>query len=337
MNVKSAYFEITNQCNLNCTTCYNRSGLNTERLEVSVEKLRESINILSLYGLKRVLISGGEPTLHSDFDRVLEFVNEYLSLSFGIVTNGTVYNQKLIDMLNTKCNVTLQISLDGSDEAYNSKTRGEGAFNKAIEFARQIRNECNKPLLKMVVSQNSIDDVENFYRLAVSLKFIPEFAFVNHRGNACDDWHNMCIAPRQKWNVIKQIDVLNKELDVNALLPLYSNGCPYSNNMKDLSLCIKPNGTIQPCSTLYEMEYSLGNIFEFDDKYFEQRLLYISELATKRKSADYGCGRCILQNNCQKGCMASAFLSTGDVLADDGECELRKMQFVGFNLQNIRK
>lgn len=90
MNIKTAYFEITNQCNLNCATCYNRSGINKEHLEISVTKLNESINMLSAYGLERVLISGGEPTLHSDFDNVLELVNESPFLSFGIVTNGTV-------------------------------------------------------------------------------------------------------------------------------------------------------------------------------------------------------------------------------------------------------
>ena len=34
MKVKTVYVEITNQCNLNCRTCYNRSGLNRERREL---------------------------------------------------------------------------------------------------------------------------------------------------------------------------------------------------------------------------------------------------------------------------------------------------------------
>lgn len=337
MNIKTAYFEITNQCNLNCATCYNRSGLSKERLEISATKLTESIKILSAYGLERVLISGGEPTLHSDFENVLDLVNENPSLSFGIVTNGTVYNQKLIDMLNTRNNFTLQVSLDGSDDKQNAKTRGKGNFNKAIEFTRQIHNNSFKPLLKMVVSQNNINDVADFYCLAVSLDFVPEFAFVNRRGNACDDWNSMWLSSKQKMKIIKQIDALNKEFCIEAFLPLCTTGCPYADGMKNLSLCIKPNGEIQPCSMLYESEYSLGNLFEFDEKHFNQRLLYISDLAAKRAAFDYGCGRCILQNHCNKGCMASAFLLNGEVLADDGECELRKMQLVGFSLQNIRK
>ena len=39
MNVKSVYVETTNICNLNCKTCYNRSGLNKERKEISKAQL----------------------------------------------------------------------------------------------------------------------------------------------------------------------------------------------------------------------------------------------------------------------------------------------------------
>ena len=338
MNIKTAYFEITNQCNLNCITCYNRSGANKERLEISPEKLRTGIEILSVYGLSRVLISGGEPTLHSDFDMILELVGEYPYLSFGIVTNGTVYNQKLIDMLNTRKNFTLQISLDGSDEQQNAKTRGSDNFNRTIEFARQIRSEYNKPLLKMVISQNNINNIESFYRLAVSLNFTPEFAFANRYGNACDNWKDICVSSQQKVKIIGQIDLLNKELGVNAFLPLCTMGCPYAEDMKDLSLCIKTDGTIQPCSTLYDSEYKLGNIFDFDESCFNRRIIYISELAANRRGIDYGCGKCIMRNNnCGKGCMAIALLINGDILADDGGCDFRKKQFVSFNLRDIRK
>ena len=53
MKIEKAYIEITNICNLNCQTCYNRSGLNKERREISVEQLENAILLLSKYGAKR--------------------------------------------------------------------------------------------------------------------------------------------------------------------------------------------------------------------------------------------------------------------------------------------
>ena len=131
MRVKVIYVEITNQCNLNCRTCYNRSGLNKERKEVSKAQLITMIEKFLPYGLHRVILSGGEPTLHTSFHDVLGLVDQYPNLSFGVVTNGTNPDGKLIEMLNTRKNLTLQVSLDGSREEQNEKTRGKGNFEKA--------------------------------------------------------------------------------------------------------------------------------------------------------------------------------------------------------------
>ena len=65
MRISKAYIEITNRCNLNCTTCYNRSGLNTVTREIGVTELERMITTFTAYGAKRILISGGEPTLLS--------------------------------------------------------------------------------------------------------------------------------------------------------------------------------------------------------------------------------------------------------------------------------
>ena len=132
MNVKTVYIEITNRCNLNCRTCYNRSGLNRETKELTVEQIEAIITTLARYGAKRFLLSGGEPSLHSDFHRVLTLIDKYPDYSFGIVTNGTNHDPLLIDYLCTRENVSLQISLDGATDEQNSLTRGAGNFASII-------------------------------------------------------------------------------------------------------------------------------------------------------------------------------------------------------------
>ena len=77
MRVKSAYFEITNRCNLNCKTCYNRSGVNTERKEISKAQLQKAIDLLIPFGVRRILLSGGEPTVHTEFNEIMDLIDEY--------------------------------------------------------------------------------------------------------------------------------------------------------------------------------------------------------------------------------------------------------------------
>jgi len=336
MRVKVAYFEITNICNLNCETCYNRSGLNSQRREISAQQLRESMEILLPLGLHRVLISGGEPTLHSRFEDILDLINEYPQLSFGIVTNGTIHNQKLIDMLNTTDRFTLQISLDGSCEEQNAQTRGAGNFQKAVDFARQIHKNDPGPLLKMVLSQNNIEDAEAFYRLAVSAGFIPEFSFIYKSGNGSDGWDNKALTSKQKLWLLRLVDKLNKELETDALLPLCTDTCPYIKNAGEMSVCIKTDGAVQPCQMLYDGNYSLGNIFDFDLSCFEQKVNDFISLTRQRARCDFDCYKCMLRETCGRGCLAAAVNLCGDPFGDDGECGFRKLQFVGYDLRNLK-
>ena len=99
MNIKTVYVEITNRCNLNCATCYNRSGLNRKTSELSFKQIEHIIQSFLPYGLKRFLLSGGEPTLHSEFEKILDLIDTYPQITFGIVTNGTNHNQKLLEFL----------------------------------------------------------------------------------------------------------------------------------------------------------------------------------------------------------------------------------------------
>lgn len=332
MNVETVYIEITNRCNFNCRTCYNRSGLNHETVEISTDGIKDIIALFSSYGAKRFLFSGGEPTLHSEFDRILDIIESRTDLSFGLVTNGSSRNPKLIDFLNRAQNVTLQISLDGSNEEENAKTRGAGHFGMVLRFVNMIKNPALKPLLKMVVSQSNLHDAENFYRLAVSLGCIPEFAFIYRSGNAQSGWEDKAVSPLNKLKLLKLIDNLNEEYGISAFLPFCTSTCPFTNSDSKMSVAIKSDGSIQPCQTLYSNEFSLGNAFSFNRSEFEANLQKLIALAKMRTSLDFGCVKCMLKEACGRGCMAEAFNITGNPLGDDGGCAFRKMQFIGYQI-----
>ncbi len=337
MRVETIYLEITNQCNLNCRTCYNRSGLNRERKEITAEQLKEIIEQFIPYGLNRVIFSGGEPSLHSDFHSVLDLVDQYPQLSFGIVTNGTNLDEKLIEMLNTRKNFTLQISLDGSNEQQNAKTRGKGNFEKTLSFAKQIHSPSSPPLLKMVISQQNYDDIEAFYKLAISLGFLPELAFIYKSGNGSDQWEDKSLSARQKLKALNLIERLNGEYHKEAHLPLCAMSCPYLQGIEHLSLCVKTDGSIQPCQNLYDSRYNLGNIFSLDMDSFTQQAQKMADMAKKRLQMDYGCERCLLRDGCTKGCMAAAVNLHGDPMQDDGECEYRRFVLLKKTLASMKK
>ncbi|MBO5306002.1 MAG: radical SAM protein [Clostridia bacterium] len=328
MNIKTVYSEITNRCNLNCATCYNRSGLNKVTREMTLEQIEQILAFGMRHGARRFLFSGGEPSLHSDFHGLLALLDRRPDLEFGFVTNGTVHDAVWIDFLNSHDNVTLQVSLDGADEESNRLTRGAGSFARAVEFVKKIHLPTQKPLLKMVISKNNLSRVEDFYRLAVTLGCMPEFAFIYRSGNGSDDWESKAPSAQEKLAVLKLVKRLNEEYGLDAYLPRCTVRCPFSAGAEQMSVCIKTNGRIQPCQALYGDAYSLGNVFDLCEDELLARTDALVELARARVGTDYGCEKCLLRAGCGKGCMAEAANLFGNPLADDGACLFRKLEFL---------
>ena len=328
MRFKTVYTEITNRCNLNCSTCYNRSGLNKQTKEMSIEQIEDVLNLCSRYGATRFLFSGGEPSLHSHFRDLLELIDRYSKLSFGFVTNGTVQDDVWVDFLNSHDNITLQVSLDGANEESNRLTRGANNFDRAVEFVKKLNRQKQNPLLKMVIWQDNFYCVEDFYRLAVSLNCVPEFAFIYKSGNGSDGWDRKDLTPQQKLSVLRMVRRLNEEYGIEAFLPMCTVRCPYSVDAEQMSICIKTNGNIQPCQTMYSDAYSIGNVFNFKENEVVERIDALLAVAKQRLSTDYGCEKCLLRSGCGRGCMSAAINNFGDPLASDGACLFRKLQFL---------
>ena len=333
MTIKTVYIEITNRCNLNCRTCYNSSGLNRHTKEISLKDIKKTITIFSQYGAKRFLFSGGEPSLHSEFHKIFELIEQHPQYAFGFVTNGTNNDADWISFLNTHNNITLQISLDGATEEQNSFTRGNGNFAKALEFAKRIHNPHLKKLLKMVVSQKNLNGVEDFYKLARSLDFTPEFAFIYRSGNAEDDWERKHLTAKQKISILQIVHQLNQKYNHDAHLPRCTTTCPFTSNTDNMSICIKTDGSIQPCQSLYASDFTIGNLFNFDEKIMLQKLKHITDLAKERAHTDFECKKCMLKNTCGKGCMAEAYNLTASPLGNDGNCLYRKLELLNFEIK----
>ncbi len=327
MRTETLYLEITNQCNLNCKTCYNRSGLNRVRKELSAEQVEGIIQTFLSYGLKRVLLSGGEPTLHTEFPLFLELPKKFPQLEFGIVTNGTVLREDFLNAINQK-KFTVQVSLDGSDEVSNALTRGVGNFQRTLSFIRRIESPKVPVRLKCVLSQQNLDKLEDFYALAVSLNCIPEFAYIYRSGNGDDGWEHKALSARQKIQVIEHILRLNKSFDMDAFLPECTETCPFAvGNTEQLSLCIRTDGSVQPCQMLYGNDFTLTNALYFNEAEFCRNLDLLCEAAARRRTADYNCSRCPLRQACGRGCPALAEYLHGTLDSHDGDCEFRQIRF----------
>ncbi len=300
------------------------------------EVMRITNSLIDL-GCKRILLSGGEPTLHYDFAYVLDYIFS-TGIDVGVVTNGTTDSQVLIDAYKSHKNMTVQVSLDGSCEEVNARTRGAGNFDKAVSFISKLKCDGRPPIiLKMVISQNNIDDIEAFYKFALSIGCEPDFSYINAMGNAVDNWSSLGLTAQQKLSVLRTVDRLNKEHGLSVPLPFCTCSCPLSDPDSPMSVLIKCDGIMMPCQALYDDEYSIGNLLSHELPEIEKKHKELSELIRQRETPDDKCKTCLARIQCRKGCMAVGLMNGKKATEDDGECEFRKLQLLGFDMEHLTK
>ncbi len=338
MKIESVYFELTNICNLNCKTCYNRSGLNNERREIPIDVLFESIERFNRYGLKSVQLSGGETMLYTDIVPLFEKIHKVPDLPFSISTNGTVHGDLLLDYYRRVPNLYVQLSLDGANEKVNARTRGKGNFERSLQFLKGL-HDSERPVgyrIKMVLSKYNVDNIPDYFRLASEYDCEPRFSFMNSVGNGEKNWSDMALSDAEKMKALRYIDQANKAYNMEVTLPFCAFSCPFASddpyNVK-LSCMVKPNGDIMPCQGLYDPVFTLSNINKFDENELQQNMEKLCNIACKRLDMDYGCKKCLIEPLCKRGCPAMAVLNSGDILGTDKECSFRLKHYLKYQLR----
>lgn len=140
--LKYLRLNVTEQCNLNCSYCYEKvSKVYTKKRimswEIAKKSLEEFFCLVSMHKHKEVGIRffGGEPLLNwSLIKQCIEYIKEKkpqsLNVKYKINTNGTLLTEDIIKTLQRN-NVFITISLDGVKK-YHDKARifnnGRGSF-----------------------------------------------------------------------------------------------------------------------------------------------------------------------------------------------------------------
>ncbi len=116
--------QITSSCNLKCRHCYLGDHEDKELSPAVVKNVLKEFE--RMQGL-RVLITGGEPLLHSRFNEINEMLPDFFMRKV-LFTNGLLLKKDLVGLLKVD---EIQVSVDGLEEAHD-RLRGAGTFSKAM-------------------------------------------------------------------------------------------------------------------------------------------------------------------------------------------------------------
>ena len=122
--------QITNRCNLKCRHCYIGNSTDTpqkDKDELPIDRVRTVLKEFEAMQGLRVLITGGEPLTHRNFDEINKMLPQFF-IRKVLFTNGLLLTKNILRKLNVH---EIQISIDGLEHAHDS-LRGKGSFRSAI-------------------------------------------------------------------------------------------------------------------------------------------------------------------------------------------------------------
>lgn len=329
------YLHLTNKCNLKCPYCYNKGDRETKlKLQrvgtipptMSTDEFKHLISQLVLYGVRRILFTGGEPLLRKDAIELLEFARSRSeqrvrdggsAVSLEMLTNGTLITDQIAGKL---CEVldAVTISLDSHEQHLHEEQRGKHTFAPAVAGIRNLvakKREIGgkKPFICVVPALTA--------KNVSAMKEIFEFVL--------DDLGADGLAPiifqagDHQQVSISQIPELEIYLREQARTERYmrARGAHRGTAVPKASLLVPRHhcgvghheisvdaaGFVYPCQSLHFDEFVCGNVRETDIKEIFESSPVMHQVRAATVEAIDACSHCDLKYLCNGGCRATAY------------------------------
>ncbi|MBJ93791.1 MAG: hypothetical protein CMP23_04865 [Rickettsiales bacterium] len=130
----------TMTCNIDCVFCDTTYRKGKQHGELTAEDYWKLLDEAAEMGVRRVFIlGGGEPMVRRDVTPELMRRIKNYGMEGHLATNGTLFNDRIIDQIIESCWDELHFSLDAPDRATNDFLRGsKGTFDKVSQVMSRI-------------------------------------------------------------------------------------------------------------------------------------------------------------------------------------------------------
>ena len=164
------HIDLGNYCNLACKMCWSgaSSTIAVQNVKWGLEDHRQYLGndwtrdeavwnrflneLLSIPKLKNMHFMGGETLLTKKFEDLVDFfiLHERFDLCFSFVTNGTTYNQLLINKLKRFTRVGIEVSIETATE-HNSYIRQGTDTNGVLVNIKKYKENCDNSSISITL------------------------------------------------------------------------------------------------------------------------------------------------------------------------------------------
>lgn len=178
--IRDLRLSITDRCNFRCTYCLEPGARFLEaRQLLATHELVRLARITCELGIRKVRLTGGEPTIHPDLSEIIAGIRGESDVELALITNGSTITRQKARAWKAAGLDRITISLDSLDPArFAAITRSSASPQGVREAIRICIDEGLTPLKVNAVLMKGINDVDTLElaelarQLAVHVRFI---------------------------------------------------------------------------------------------------------------------------------------------------------------------
>jgi radical SAM protein with 4Fe4S-binding SPASM domain len=324
-------WNLTQRCNLACAHCYISAGAwHSAASELdTADCLRVADEIVAASPSVMLILSGGEPLLRTDLERLAEHATAR-GATVVVGTNGTLLSGDRITSLKAAGVRGVALSIDSLDAQYHDRFRhGTGALADTMAAVDRLGNQQLDFIVQTTVTRGNRAELARIAEWSAARGAVSfNLYFIVSTGRATG---MPGLTPAENESVLEELVELERMYRGRMLVrskcqpqimrhvyqsepqsPLlnYSTRCPCG-----VQYCrITPEGKVTPCpyTPVVAGDLRLNSFPDIWDSSPVFAALRNGQLGGK-------CGRCEFREICG-GCRARAFATSADLLAADESC-----------------
>ena len=161
------FWECTMNCNFFCKHCGSSAGRKHFSNELTTEEIKKAFReIAEDYDAKQitVAITGGEPLMRKDIFDVMGYASS-LGFPWGMVTNGFMVNEEIVEKMKEAGMKTIDVSIDGIGKVHDDFRSTENAYKHAINAVKLLKKAdfLNPLRISSSISKKNIHQLEEMY------------------------------------------------------------------------------------------------------------------------------------------------------------------------------
>lgn len=316
--LKSLHIELTSRCNERCIHCYIPHEMKT--VDMSENTFLRIVDDIKEMKIKSVTLSGGECMYHPHFVDYLRILKN-MGLRVKLLTNLTLLNDEIIDILKTGLFSTVQTTLFSLDEkVHDSVTQIHGSWKKTMSNIELLRkNNIVIDIASQCFSETMAGEKDlMLWCKEKGYNFTLDWDIVGKTNGETDN-----LIHREK-NLSKYKELFSAKMDCDPFFckSLYKGRYPDYNvcTIGKNALAITCNGDVLPCVGFSSKR--LGNVSDASINDIWNHSEELNHLRNIKLKEFPKCVCCPDKEYCSV-CMQANVSSTGDVFnPDPNKCRI---------------